>query len=115
MTVLESMYTFRLYCFCFRSWFSFSFVLILVVPKGRGILPIMLVISRTRVLHCCPSVEDAHCEAWKDQTTGAVTRPRSIGALLGNPLWEKLLLSFLEKTNIGRFERNDGWRREPFV
>jgi hypothetical protein len=31
-----------------------------------------------------------------------LTRPRSIGALLGNPRWEKRLLLFLEKTNIGK-------------
>jgi hypothetical protein len=39
---------------------------------------------------------------WPDTTTGAFTRPRSIGALLGNPRWEKRLLKFLEKTTIGK-------------
>jgi hypothetical protein len=39
---------------------------------------------------------------WKDPTTGAFTRPRSIGTLLGNPRWEKRLLKFLEKTTIGK-------------
>jgi hypothetical protein len=39
---------------------------------------------------------------WKDPTTGAFTRPRSIGALLGNPRCEKRLLKFLEKTTIGK-------------
>jgi hypothetical protein len=41
-------------------------------------------------------------EVWKDPTTGALTRPRSIGALLGNPRWEKRLLKFREKTAIGK-------------
>jgi hypothetical protein len=54
------------------------------------------------VLLRCPAFEDARREAWKDPTTGAFTRPRSIGALLGNPRWEKRLRSFLEKTNIGK-------------
>jgi hypothetical protein len=35
-------------------------------------------------------------------TTGAFTRPRSIGTLLGNPRWEKCLLKFLEITTIGK-------------
>jgi hypothetical protein len=58
--------------------------------------------TRTHVLLRCPAFEDARREAWKDPTTGAFTRPRSIGALLGNTRWEKRLLSFLEKTNIGK-------------
>jgi hypothetical protein len=41
-------------------------------------------------------------QVWKDPTTGAFTRSRSIGALLGNPRWEKRLLTFLEKTTIGK-------------
>ena len=58
--------------------------------------------TRTHVLLRCPAFEDARREAWKDPTTGAFTRPRSIGALLGNPRWEKRLLPFLEQTNIGK-------------
>jgi hypothetical protein len=54
------------------------------------------------VLLHCPEFEGTRREAWKDPTTGACTGPRSIGALLGNPRWEKRLLSFLEKTNIGK-------------
>jgi hypothetical protein len=38
----------------------------------------------------------------KDPTTGASTRPRSIGTLLGNPQWEQHLLKFLENTTIGK-------------
>jgi hypothetical protein len=58
--------------------------------------------TRTHELLRCPAFEDTRREAWKDPTTGAFTWPRSIGALLGNPRWEKRLLSFLEKTNIGK-------------
>jgi hypothetical protein len=38
----------------------------------------------------------------KDPTSGAFSRPRSIGSLLGNPQWEKGLLNFLEKMTIGK-------------
>jgi hypothetical protein len=38
----------------------------------------------------------------KDPTTGAFTRPRSIGTLLGNPRREMRLLKFREKTTIGK-------------
>jgi hypothetical protein len=58
--------------------------------------------TRTHVLLRCPAFEDVRREVWKDPTTGAFTRPRSIGALLGNPRWEKRLLKFLEKTTIGK-------------
>jgi hypothetical protein len=58
--------------------------------------------TRTHVLLRCSAFEDACREAWKDPTTGAFTRPRSIGALLGNPRWEIPLLSFVETTNIGK-------------
>jgi ribonuclease HI len=60
--------------------------------------------ARTHVLRRCPALEDIRCEVWKDPTMGAFTRPRSIGALLGNPRWEKRLLKFLEKTTIGKLE-----------
>jgi hypothetical protein len=58
--------------------------------------------TRTHVLLRCPTFEDVCREVWKGPTTGAFTSPRSIGALLGNPRWEKRSLSFLEKTNIGK-------------
>jgi hypothetical protein len=58
--------------------------------------------TRTHVLLRCPAFEDARREAWKDPITGTFTRPRSIGALLGNPRWEKRLLPFPEKINIGK-------------
>jgi hypothetical protein len=58
--------------------------------------------TRTHVLLRCPTFEAVRREVWKDPTTGAFTRPRSIGTLLGNPRWEKGLLKFLEKTTIGK-------------
>jgi hypothetical protein len=36
-----------------------------------------------------------------DITTGAFTRPSSIGLLLGNPRWEKRLRKFLAISGIG--------------
>jgi hypothetical protein len=57
--------------------------------------------TRTHVLLRCPTFEAVRREVWKDPTTGAFIRPRYIGALLGNPQWEKRLLKFLEKTPIG--------------
>jgi hypothetical protein len=58
--------------------------------------------TRTHVLLRCPTFEAVRREVWKDPTTDAFTRPRSIGTLLGNPRWEKRLLKFLEKTTIGK-------------
>jgi hypothetical protein len=58
--------------------------------------------TRTHVLLRCPAFEDVRREVWKDPTSGAFTQPRSIGALLGNPRWEKRLLKFVEKTTIGK-------------
>jgi hypothetical protein len=58
--------------------------------------------TRTHVLLRCPTFEALRREVWKDPTTGAFTRLRSIGTLLGNPRWEKRLLKFLEKTTIGK-------------
>jgi hypothetical protein len=58
--------------------------------------------TRTNVLPRCPTFEAVRREVWKDPTTGAFTRPRLIGALLGNPRWETRLLKFLETTAIGK-------------
>jgi hypothetical protein len=58
--------------------------------------------TRTHVLIRCPAFEDVRREVWKDPTTGAFTRPRSIVALLWNPRWEKRLLKFLEKATNGK-------------
>jgi hypothetical protein len=56
--------------------------------------------TRIHVLLRCPALEDARREAWVDNTTGAFTRPSSIGALLGNPRWEKRLLKFLSISGV---------------
>jgi hypothetical protein len=57
--------------------------------------------TRTQILLCSPAFEDVRREVWKDPTTVALTRSRSIGTLLRNPRWEKPLLKFLEKTTVG--------------
>jgi hypothetical protein len=54
------------------------------------------------VLLKCPSLEDARREAWVDNTAGAFTKPSPIGALLGNPRWEKRLLKFLAISGVGK-------------
>jgi hypothetical protein len=58
--------------------------------------------TRIHVLLRCPTFEAVRREVWNDPTTGAITRPQSIGTLLGNPRWEKRLLKFLEKMTIGK-------------
>jgi hypothetical protein len=58
--------------------------------------------TRTYVLLRCPTFKAVCGEVWKDPTTNAFTRPRSIGTLVGNPRWEKHLLKFLEKKTIGK-------------
>jgi hypothetical protein len=54
-------------------------------------------------------------------------QPTSVGQLLGKAKWEKRLADWIMVTGVGllgrglhdfeeeRVERNDGWRREPFV
>jgi hypothetical protein len=54
-------------------------------------------------------------------------RPSSVGQLLGKSRWEKPLADWITATGVGlvgqdrvdqedeRVERNDGWRREPFL
>jgi hypothetical protein len=54
-------------------------------------------------------------------------RPTSVGQLLGKSKWEKPLADWITATGVGlvgqdrvdkedeRVERNDGWRREPFL
>jgi hypothetical protein len=70
--------------------------------------------TRTHVLLRCPALEDVRREAWVNNTTGAFTRPSSIGALLGDPRWEKSLLKFLAISGVGKIgpdKVNDGIRR----
>jgi hypothetical protein len=54
-------------------------------------------------------------------------RPKSLGQLLGKTRWEKPLAGLIMATGVGllgqgrwdgemgRVERNDGWRRVPFI
>jgi hypothetical protein len=58
--------------------------------------------TRTHVLLRCPTFEAIRREVWNDPITGAFTRPRSIGTLLGNPRWETRSLKLLEKTTIAK-------------
>jgi hypothetical protein len=56
--------------------------------------------TRIHVLPRCSTFEAVRSEVWKDPTTGAFTRPRSIGTLLGHPRSEKGVFNFLEKMTI---------------
>jgi hypothetical protein len=54
-------------------------------------------------------------------------RPKSLGQLLGKAKWEEPLADWIVATGAGllgqgwwdgetgRVEKNDGWRREPFI
>jgi ribonuclease HI len=87
--------------------------------------------SRTHVFLRCmhPELESARKEIWErpDEDGRKGRRPRSVGQLLGKAKWEKPLADWVVATRVGllgprkedyeeeRVERNDGWRREPFV
>jgi ribonuclease HI len=87
--------------------------------------------SRTHVFLRCmhPELESARKEIWErpDEDGRRGRRPRSVGQLLGKAKWEKPLADWIVATGVGlrgpgkldyeeeRVERNDGWRREPFV
>jgi hypothetical protein len=58
--------------------------------------------TRTHVLLRCVAFEGCRRRTWTDPLAGEFTRPSSIGQLLGNPRWEKRLLQFLQRTEIGR-------------
>jgi hypothetical protein len=76
-----------------------------------------------------PNLEGARKDIWdrpdKDGRKGK--RPTSLGQLLGKSKWEKPLADWIMATGVGlvgqemrdkeaeRVERNDGWRREPFL
>jgi hypothetical protein len=76
-----------------------------------------------------PKLEKARKEIWDcpDEDSKIKKRPTSVGQLLGKPKWEKPLADWVMATGVGllgnelrdneaeRVERNDGWRREPFV
>jgi hypothetical protein len=87
-------------------------------------------VSRARVFLRCmhPELENARKEIWERPEDGPKgKRPRSIDQLLGKAKWENPLADWIVVTGVGllghgkqdfeaeRVERNDGWRREPFV
>jgi hypothetical protein len=87
--------------------------------------------SRTHVFLRCthPDLESARTIIWdrpgKDDRKGK--RPKSLGQLPGKAKWEKPLADWIVATGVGllgqdrwddemgRVERNDRWRREPFI
>jgi hypothetical protein len=87
--------------------------------------------SRTHVFLGCmhPELESARKEIWErpDEDGRKGRPPRSVGQLLGKATWDKPLADWIAATGVGllglekqdfeaeRIERNDGWRREPFV
>jgi hypothetical protein len=76
-----------------------------------------------------PELESAPKEIWERPDEGGRKgrRPRSVGQLPGKAKWENPLADWIVGTGVGllgprkedyeeeRVERNDGWRREPFV
>jgi hypothetical protein len=87
--------------------------------------------SRTHVFLRCmhPKLEGARKDFWDrpDEDGKIRKRPTSVGQLLGKSKWEKPLADWITATGVGlvgqdrvdkedeRVERNDGWRREPFL
>jgi hypothetical protein len=76
-----------------------------------------------------PNLEDARKDIWdRPDTDGRKgKRPTSLGLPLGKSKWEKPVADWITVTGAGlvgqevrdkeaeRLERNDGWRREPFL
>jgi hypothetical protein len=87
--------------------------------------------SRTHVFLQCmhPDLQSARTEIWErlDENGRIAWRPPSVGQLVGEAKWEKPVADWIVATGVGllgpgkqdyeeeRIERNDGWRREPFV
>jgi hypothetical protein len=87
--------------------------------------------SRTHIFPKCmhPKLEKARKEIRdRPDEDGKIKKwPTSVGQLLGKSKWEKSLADWIMATGVGllgnelrdneaeRVERNDGWRREPFV
>jgi hypothetical protein len=80
-----------------------------------------------RYMH--PNLEGARKDIWDrpDKDGRMRKRPTSLSQLLGKSKWEKPLADWIMATGVGlvgqemgdkeaeRVERNDGWRREPFL
>jgi hypothetical protein len=76
-----------------------------------------------------PNLEDVRQDIWDcpDKDGRKAKRPTSLGQLLGKSKWEKPLADWIMATGVGlvgqemrdkeceRVEKNDGWRREPFL
>jgi hypothetical protein len=76
-----------------------------------------------------PESESVGKEIWErsDEDGLKGKRPRSVGQLLGKAMCEKQVADWIVAVDMGllvretqdfeaeRVERNDGWRREPFV
>jgi hypothetical protein len=87
--------------------------------------------SRTHISLKCmhPKLEKARKGVWDrpGEDCKIKKRPTSMGQFLGKSKWEKPLADWIMATGVGllgnelrdngaeRVERNDGWRREPFV
>jgi hypothetical protein len=85
-----------------RAWVKLA-------AEGKGIIGHVLCVCLVGVHILQLPYSEAKCDDINLYITlghsgGSWPQPgaRSIGALLGNPRWEKRLLSFLEKTNIGK-------------
>jgi hypothetical protein len=86
---------------------------------------------QTHIFFRCthPKLEQARNGIWDrpDEEGIIMTRPTSVGQLLGKSQWEKRLPDWIMTTGVGllgcairdfeaeRVERYDGWQREPFV
>jgi hypothetical protein len=76
-----------------------------------------------------PNLEGARKDFWDrpDEVGRMRKRPTSVGQLLGKAKLKKPLADWITATGVGligqdrgdkeaeRVERNDGWRREPFL
>jgi hypothetical protein len=76
-----------------------------------------------------PDLESARKAIWEwpDEDGRIPRRPTSMGQLLGKAKWDKPLADWIVASGVGllgpgkqdceeeRVEKNDRWRREPFV
>jgi hypothetical protein len=86
-------------------------------------------VSHTHIPQMHPRLEKARKEIWDrpDEDGKIKKRPTSVGQLLRKFKWEKPLADWIMATGVCLLgnelrdneaelvERNDGWRREPFI
>jgi hypothetical protein len=86
-------------------------------------------VSHTHIRQMHPRLEKARNEIWDwpDEEGKIKKWPTSVGPLLGKSNWDKPLADWIMVTGVGLLgnklgdneaelvERNDGWRREPFI